>query len=98
VENTHRIDFQAFERIIKNPDLGVVAFYIYAHLKHKNDIFKTGYQRSYIRIGEELMMSDKTVLKYILALESNHFILIEHKEFNLNLDEQNIEANIYNVI
>jgi hypothetical protein len=97
VENTHRIDFKVFERIIAHPDLGVVAFYLYGYLKHKNDIFKSGFQRSYMRIGEDLGMSDRTVYKYVKSLENNGFIFVEHKEFNLH-NNDNLEANIYNVV
>lgn len=98
VENTHRVDFGRFESILKNPKLGVVGFLIYGYLKHKNDIFTKGYQRSFEKIGLDLNMSEKTVRKYIDLLEENVFIKVERKSFKFHSDSDTYEANIYNIL
>jgi hypothetical protein len=98
VENTHRIEFEAFERMMESPNLGVVAFYIYGYLRHKNDLHREGYQRSFEKIGIELGMSDKTVRKYIDLLEALGFINVIRMDFKFNADEEDYEANIYNVV
>lgn len=98
VENTHRIDFEAFQAILENPDLGATAFYLYGFLKHKNDIFREGYQRSFERIGEELLMSDKTVRKYVDKLEAYGLLRVHRQLYNINANIEDIEANIYMVV
>lgn len=98
VENTHRIDFDIFHSIISDPNLGVVGFYVYGYLKHKNDLFASGYQRSYEKIGIDLNMSEKTIRKYTNSLELKGFLNIERKIFDINLSQEDHEANIYNVV
>jgi hypothetical protein len=98
VEDTHRIDYKTFEYIIKHRQLGTLAFYLYGFLKHKNDIFKSGYQRSAEKIGDEIGISERTVRKYVNLLEEHHLINVERKQFNLHLEEADFEANIYNII
>lgn len=99
VSNTHRIDYDAFKGILENPKLGCVAFYIYGFLKQKNNMFRSGYQRSFEKIGLELSMSDKTVRKYIDLLEEYGYLRVERKFFNLHANlEDELEANIYNVV
>lgn len=98
VENTHRIDFSAFKHIITSYGLGVIPFYIYGYLTHKNNMFKMGYQRSAKQIGLELNMSDRTVRNYIDILEQHGLIYVERKAFNLHLDKDDYEANIYNIV
>lgn len=98
VENTHRIDFDTFNSIMLDKNMGAIGFYIYGYLKHKNDIFKMGYQRSFEKMSAELGMSDKTIRKYTTLLESNGLLTVERKVFDINLDEEEYEANIYNVV
>lgn len=98
VENTHRINYDVFHNIITDEELGTVAFYIYGYLKHKNDIFKSGYQRSTINIGDDLGLSDRTVRKYTNILENRGFLNVERKIFDLRLSAEDYEANIYNVV
>lgn len=97
-ENTHRIDYTNFHSIILDKELGTLGFYLYGYLKHKNDMFKSGYQRSYIKIGKEIGFSEKTVRKYANLLESHHLINVERRKFDMTLKEEDYEANIYNVI
>jgi hypothetical protein len=98
VENTHRIDFRVFLTIIMNGDLGTAGFYLYGYLKHKNDIFKSGYQRSYEKLGFDTGFSEKTVRKYVNLLEFNNLISVERKLFDIKLSQEDYEANIYNVV
>jgi len=98
VENTHRIDYNTFHFIIHNNELGALGFYIYSFLKHKNNIYKSGYQRSYEKLGYELHMSDKTIYKYINTLEQKGLLTIDRKIFDMHLAKDDIEANIYNII
>ena len=98
VENTHRIDYSTFHSIIHNKELSTLGFYIYGFLLHKNNIYKSGYQRSYEKIGSELGMSDKTVFKYINILEQKGFLTIDRKIFDMHLTRDDLEANIYNII
>lgn len=98
VEHAHRIDFSTFTSIVKEKELGTTGFYLYAFLKHKNDLFKTGYQRSSMKIGNEIGLSDTTVRKYISLLESHYLINVERKVFDITFSNEEYEANIYNVI
>jgi hypothetical protein len=98
VENTHRIDYQTFHSIVTDKELGTVAFYLYGYLRHKTNLFPTGYQRSAEKIGRETGLSERTIRKYINLLESHYLIHVERKLFNLHYDEEDYEANIYNII
>lgn len=98
VEDTHKINYNTFRKIITDNDLGTSGFFVYGYLKHKNNIFKTGYQRSTINIGKELNFSDNTIRKYINILESKGFLRVERKIFDMRLSQDEFEANIYNVL
>jgi hypothetical protein len=98
VENTHRIYFEAFQRILENPHLGVVAFYIYGYLRHKTDLFSNGYQRSSIKLGSDLKMSDKTVRKYVDSLEMYGFLDVDRQIFDQFANPEDYEANIYKAV
>lgn len=95
VENTHRIDHSILKYL---PIINCAGFYIYGYLKHKNDIYGTGYQRSAEKIAQELNFSQRTVRKYLDLLEKCSLINIDRKPFDLNNnDEDSYEANIHTV-
>lgn len=98
VENTHRMESEQFERVLSMGINPCTAFYILGYIKHKNDIYRTGYQRSSERLGEELGFSDKTIRKYTEKLEKARLISIERKQFHLEKKEDEHEANIYTII
>jgi hypothetical protein len=95
VEYTHRINYSIFNNIMSNEELQTVGFYIYAYLKHKSDIFKLGYQRSFVALGQELGFSDKTIRKYVDKLEELGLIKVLRMKFDMSLQEDQREANVY---
>lgn len=97
VSKTHRIDYETFEAIISNEQLGVAGFYIYGLLKMKCSIFLIGYQASLGVLNKELGMSVMTIHKYLKVLEEYGFIRIDHAIFKFSNDEADKEANVYNI-
>lgn len=95
---THFLSYETFRKIVDNPQLGTMAFYIFGYLKHKNDLFPMGYQASLNRLSDELRVSARTLSKYLKLLAKNHFVKIDHKIFNLHFTEDEMEANVYNVM
>jgi hypothetical protein len=78
--NSHKINFSIFQKCMSNPDLGVYAFYIYGYIKYKNGMF-TPYNKSRRDFPTEINMTEKTLFKYIDALESNGLIRVDHQQF-----------------
>lgn len=76
-KNTHIIDFRIFDFCINQHDLGVIGFYIYSYLKHKNYIFG-GYDASAARLSKELGLSAKTIQNYRDALRKYNLINLVH--------------------
>lgn len=96
-ENTHIIDFKVFNYCMANEELGVNGFYLFAYLKHKNDIFKDGYNATAKRLSNETGLTERTIKRYLDALRAYRVIegIPEQDYFVLGLDEKERKANRY---
>lgn len=74
VSNTHSVDFDVFMYCMANEEIGTIGFYLYSWLKHKNDIFKGGYDVSYEKLCAETGLTRTTMIKYLDALKSYRLI------------------------
>jgi len=98
-ENTTMLDIRVFNFCMSKDDLGCTAFYLYAYLKHKNDLFG-GYDASHIRLANELGLSDATIKKYRDALRSYNMVYLKHNmEYfspTMDNDKRKVSTNITN--
>lgn len=95
-KHTHAITYATFKSIVRNKLLGTMGFYIYGYLKHKCDMFPSGYQASSNVLKTKLKIgSAASLFKYINALDEYEFIQVERKPFYLDSTEK--EANIYKI-
>lgn len=78
VSNTHSVGFDVFMYCMANKDLGVVGFYLYSWLKHKNDLFD-GYDVPLSNLSAETGIARRTLIKYMDFLKG--YNMIEH-QFN----------------
>jgi len=76
VSNTHSVDFDIFAYCMANKDLGVVAFYLYSWLKHKNDMFN-GYDVPISKLSAETGIARRTLISYLDSLKG--YNMIRHK-------------------
>lgn len=76
VTETHSVDFNVFMYCMANKDLGVVAFYLYSWLKHKNDRFD-GYDVPLSKLSAETGIARRTLVNYMDFLKG--YRMIEHK-------------------
>lgn len=108
-ENTHAIRFSLFNEMMKDSALGTMGFYLYAYIKHRIDIFKDGYQASYKVLEQETGVGERTIQKYIAALEGwryvdgkrvlsgKSYLRVEHKPYLVDAPADEREANIYRI-
>ncbi|MGE7949742.1 hypothetical protein [Lysinibacillus sp. NPDC093688] len=78
VSNTHSVGFDVFMYCMANKNLGVVGFYLYSWLKHKNDLFD-GYDVPLATLSFETGIARRTLIKYLDFLKG--YNMIEH-QFN----------------
>lgn len=90
VSNTHSVDFNVFMYCMANKDLGVVGFYLYSWLKHKNDIF-SGYDVSYEKLSAETGIPRRTMIKYLNALKGYNLISFKFNQEYFVLGEMEDE-------
>lgn len=76
VYETHKINYEVFEKCMDNDELGVNAFFIYSYIKHKNDLFGS-YNITLEQIKDEILMSHPTFRKYASVLNDNKLLKIE---------------------
>ncbi|MBU8877945.1 hypothetical protein BGM26_02920 [Bacillus sp. FJAT-29790] len=97
IENTHCIPFEVFMYCMGNEEIGCTGFYLYAYLKHKNDIFKRGYDVPLERLVEETGIADRTLDKYLNELKGYKVIRFKHNQkfFAVGLRESERMANTY---
>lgn len=84
------LDFNVFAFCMSKPEeLGCNAFYIYSFLKHKNDIFKDGYDRTAKDLSIDLLLSHTTIEKYRDNMRSYQMMILIHnmEHFVLGINE-----------
>lgn len=80
VSNTHDISFEVFMYCMSNSDIGCTGFYLYSYLKHKNDLFISGYDISLEKLSKETGITSRTVARYIGLLKSYNLINFRHNQ------------------
>lgn len=97
VSNTHNIPFEVFLFCMSNQNLGVFGFYIYSYLKHKNDLFESGYDVSLDNLAKQTGISLKSVNKYLSYLKRHKLIHCIHNMdyFVPDLPKEERLANTY---
>lgn len=93
VENTHKIDYEVFEKCMSNQHLGTNAFYIYGYLKWKQGTLKQ-YKMASRNIKNELIMSEATFRSYVNSLEEYKIVKVHREKFS----GKNGKANGYSII
>ena len=67
------IDWNVFNYCMAHSELGVTGFYIYCYIKHKTDIHRE-LSMGINKLGEELMISQGSIKKYIKVLREYNLI------------------------
>ncbi|MFV2046876.1 hypothetical protein CJ195_21860 [Bacillus sp. UMB0899] len=96
IEYTHNIPFEVFMYCMSNDDIGCTGFYLYAFLKHKNDIYGD-YDISLEDLAIETGIADRTLDKYLGMLKSYKMIdfTINQEFFAIGLKKEDRMANTY---
>ena len=97
VSNTHSVDFDVFMYCMTNDEIGTTGFYLYSWLKHKNDIFKGGYDVSYEKLSAETGLTRTTMIQYLNALKSYRLIRFKFNQeyYVLGMTEGDRMATTY---
>jgi hypothetical protein len=80
VDYTHNIPFEVFMYSMSNEDIGCTGFYLYAYLKHKNDIYANGYDVSLENLANETGIAERTLDKYLGMLKGYKMIEFQHNQ------------------
>lgn len=75
ISNTHVFDICIFVDMMKK-GLSTNEFYVYQFLRHKCDLFKSGYNASYQQIESEIGVPARTLKRVNLKLEESGYVLI----------------------
>lgn len=97
IANTHSVDFDVFMFCMANKELGTTGFYLYSWLKHKNDIFKNGYDVSYEKLIAETGIPRRTMIQYLDALKGYNLIRFRFNQeyFVLGMSDEGRMATTY---
>jgi len=97
VSNTHSVDFDVFMYCMANKELGIVGFYLYSWLKHKNDIFTGGYDVSYEKLCAETGLARTTMIQYLDALKAYNLVRFKFNQeyFVIGMTEGERMATTY---
>lgn len=93
LSNTHGIEYSLFQSIIKNRILGSVGLYLYAYLKYKITAHNGSYQASQFMLQDATGIGTTTLKLMLRRLESEGFLLITHKPFDMYSEDR--QGNIY---
>lgn len=95
ISNTHNIPFEVFLFCVSNSKIGCTGFYLYAYLKHKNDIFESGYDVSIEELSQSIGVARRTLINYLGQLKSYKMIDFKHNQdfFAIGLEDR--KANTY---
>ena len=96
ISNTHSVDFDIFTYCMANKDLGVVAFYLYSWLKHKNDMFD-GYDVPIDKLSAETGIARRTLISYMDLLKGYQMIRFKfnQKFYAVGMYDEDRKANTY---
>ena len=97
VEQTHSVDFYVFMYCMSKKKLGVIAFYLYSWIKHRNDIFEGGYDVPMTKLSEETGINRRSLIKYMDLLKGYRMISFQHNQeyFVLAAKREDRKATTY---
>ncbi|MGG3623846.1 hypothetical protein ABES25_09875 [Bacillus gobiensis] len=97
IDNTHCIPFEVFMYCMSNKDIGCTGFYLYAYLKHQNDLHDSGYDVSLENLASETRIPNSTLNRYISLLKSYRMIDFHHNQeaFCIAYSSEQRRANTY---
>lgn len=97
VSNSHNIPFEVFLYCMSNKEIGCTGFYLYAYLKHKNDMYEFGYDVSLVKLAEETGIAETTLDRYLGNLKRYKLIDFEHNQdfFVVGMKKEDRKANTY---
>lgn len=97
VENTHNIPFEVFIFCMGKKDIECTGFYLYCYLKHRNDIYESGYDVSLQDLSDETGIAERSLDKYLGFLKSYKLIDFIHNQefFAVGLKDEERKANTY---
>lgn len=65
---------------MRKKELGVIAFYLYNWLKHRNEIFRDGYDVPLPKLSKETGIKSRTLVKYMDLLKGHGMIDFKHNQ------------------
>lgn len=95
--NTHMIPVEAFIYSMTNRELGVIALYLYAFLKWKNDRYASGYTISHWQLSDQTGIKASTLDAYLYRLRNHNMIDCEVQPYVFNLPREFWKPNTYRV-
>lgn len=97
VSNTHQIDFEVFVHCMSIKELGTTAFYLYAYLKNKNQIFGEGYDVPLHTLSEVAKIPYQSLVNYLDVMRKYNLITVIHNQeyFSVAMEEELRKANTY---
>ncbi|WP_338656277.1 hypothetical protein V6B14_08535 [Sporosarcina psychrophila] len=97
VDNTHNIPFEVFLYCMSNEDIGCTGFYLYAYLKHKNDLFEGGFDVSLQNLSSDTGISETGIDRYLGALKGYKLVDFIHNQefFAIGMRKEDRKANTY---
>lgn len=95
--STHSVPYEVFLFCMSKKELGVIAFYLYSWLKHRNNLFEGGYDVSLSRLSEETKINRRSLIKYMNLLKGFRMIDFRHNQefFVLGAFEEDRKATTY---
>src|SRR5690606_38694694 len=87
-----------FMYCMSNDDIGCTGFYLYAYLKHKNDIYGD-YDVSLEDLSYDTGVAERTLDKYLGMLKGYKMIDFQHNQefFAIGMREEDRKPNTYTV-
>nr|BDD43633.1 hypothetical protein 2 [Bacillaceae bacterium] len=97
VENTHCIPFDVFMYCMSKKDIGCTGFYLYAYLKHQNDIHGGSYDVSLVDLALQTGIAERTLDTYLDLLKGYRLTDFIHNQefFAVGLRKEDRKANTY---
>lgn len=97
VENTHQVPFEVFVYCMAHKDVGIIGFYLYAYLKHRNDIFKLGIDISHVKLSQETGILPTKIDECLKRMKIHNMISVIVQDFVFDLPIHLRKANRYAV-
>lgn len=96
-ERTFLIPFEVFLYCMSNEEVGTVGFYLYSYIKMNNQKFDEGYNISYVKLANNLKLTETTTKKYMAVLKKYKMVKFYHRQefFVYGLEKSKRRSNSY---